>query len=248
MAKRNRLQPRRVDPKSDQKIDHVNKNKEQVREYFNNARINIDYSIIKEDGSGKSFIITSGLQSEGKSFCSLNLARSYGSITENKVLLIDCDLHAPKLHRYLNIPSKPGLTDFLSNKNNFTEVCSYNRQENFYVITSGTKVPSSSVFLSGKSFRNLLEKLEKQFNYIIIDTPPVLQVTDACSFAAYTDGVVIVTRAAESTKPNLKLTIDTLTKAQATILGVILNDVDFTKQGYGYGYGYSYGYGTREDE
>jgi Mrp family chromosome partitioning ATPase len=89
--------------------------------------------------------------------------------------------------------------------------------------------------------------LRKQFDYIIIDTPPVLQVTDACSFAAHTDGVVIVTRAGQSTKPALKQTIETLEKAQATILGTILNDVDFSKQGYGYGYGYSYGYGTEGD-
>jgi Mrp family chromosome partitioning ATPase len=83
--------------------------------------------------------------------------------------------------------------------------------------------------------------LEKQFDYIIIDTPPVLQVTDVSSFASHTDGVVIVTRAGESTKPELKKTIETLEKAQATILGVILNGVDYTKQGYGYGYGYGYG-------
>jgi Mrp family chromosome partitioning ATPase len=85
--------------------------------------------------------------------------------------------------------------------------------------------------------------LGEQFDYIIIDTPPVLQITDASSFATHTDGVVIVARASQSTKPALKLTIETLEKAQATILGVILNDVDFTKQDYGYGYAYNYRYG-----
>ncbi|MDI9460884.1 MAG: CpsD/CapB family tyrosine-protein kinase [Bacillota bacterium] len=243
MAKNNGLQPRERDPASRQKIELANRNIEQVREYFNSARINIDYSIIKYDGTGKTFIVTSGLQGEGKTFCSVNLARSFGSIHENKVIILGCDLHAPKLHRYLNIPNKPGLTDFLSNKNTFSESCIYNQKENFYVMPSGTRVPNPSVFLSGKLFQSFLKKLGEQFDYIIIDTPPVLQITDASSFATHTDGVVIVARASQSTKPALKLTIETLEKAQATILGVILNDVDFTKQDYGYGYAYNYRYG-----
>ena len=152
-------------------------------------------------------------------------------------------MHAPKLHRYLNIPNKPGLTDFLSNKSTFSESCIYNQKENFYVMTSGTRVPNPSVFLSGKLFQSFLKKLGEQFDYIIIDTPPVLQITDASSFATHTDGVVIVARADHSTKPALKLTIETLGKAQAIILGVILNDVDFTKRDYGYGYAYNYRYG-----
>lgn len=159
----------------------------------------------------------------------MNLAKSYGSITDTKVLLIDCDLDAPELHRYLNIPCKPGLTDFLSNRNSFSEICRYNREDNYYVITSGTKVSNLSVFLSSKSFRDLLEKLEEEFNYIIIDTAPVLQVKNACSFASYTDGIVIVTRAAQTTKPNLKLTIETLQETETIILGVLLNDVNYMK-------------------
>ena len=241
MTKINQLKKRKLNSISRQELGFFIKNRELFREYFNNARINIDYSIIKEEGKGKSFVITSSLQSEGKTFCSLNLARAFGNIYENKVIVIDCDLHAPKLHRYLNLPSKPGLTDFLSDKNSFSESCVYNQKENFYVMTCGTRVPNSTVFLSGKLFQNFLKMLEKQFDYIIIDTPPVLQVTDVCSFASHTDGVVIVTRAGESTKPELKQTIETLEKAQATILGVILNGVDYTKQGYGYGYGYGYG-------
>lgn len=241
MTKINQLKKRKLDSIGRQELGFFIKNRELFREYFNNARINIDYSIIKEEGKGKSFVITSSLQSEGKTFCSLNLARAFGNIYENKVIVIDCDLHAPKLHRYLNLPSKPGLTDFLSDKNSFSESCVYNQKENFYVMTCGTRVPNSTVFLSGKLFQNFLKMLEKQFDYIIIDTPPVLQVTDVCSFASHTDGVVIVTRAGESTKPELKQTIETLEKAQATILGVILNGVDYTKQGYGYGYGYGYG-------
>lgn len=241
MTKINQLKKRKLNSISRQELGFFIKNRELFREYFNNARINIDYSIIKEEGKGKSFVITSSLQSEGKTFCSLNLARAFGNIYENKVIVIDCDLHAPKLHRYLNLPSKPGLTDFLSDKNSFSESCVYNQKENFYVMTSGTRVPNSTVFLSGKLFQNFLKMLEKQFDYIIIDTPPVLQVTDVSSFASHTDGVVIVTRAGESTKPELKKTIETLEKAQATILGVILNGVDYTKQGYGYGYGYGYG-------
>ncbi len=241
MTKINQLKKRKLNSISRQELGFFIKNRELFREYFNNARINIDYSIIKEEGKGKSFVITSSLQSEGKTFCSLNLARAFGNIYENKVIVIDCDLHAPKLHRYLNLPSKPGLTDFLSDKNSFSEACVYNQKENFYVMTSGTRVPNSTVFLSGKLFQNFLKMLEKQFDYIIIDAPPVLQVTDVCSFASHTDGVVIVTRAGESTKPELKQTIETLEKAQATILGVILNGVDYTKQGYGYGYGYGYG-------
>ncbi|MGI6121073.1 MAG: tyrosine-protein kinase family protein [Saccharofermentanales bacterium] len=247
MAKNNKLKARRRDPASRQKIELVNENRDLVREHFNSARINIDYSIIKDADNGKVFVITSGLQSEGKTFCSINLARAFGNIQENKVIVVDCDLHAPKLHRYLNVPNKPGLTDFLSNKNTFPESCFYNQKENFHVMTSGTRVPNSTVFLSGKLFRSFLRMLRKQFDYIIIDTPPVLRVTDACSFAAHTDGVVIVTRAGQSTKPALKQTIETLEKAQATILGIILIDVDFSKQGYGYGYGYSYGYGTEGD-
>ncbi|MBP6162321.1 MAG: hypothetical protein KA485_05265, partial [Clostridia bacterium] len=96
MAKNNKLKARRRDPASRQKIELVNENRDLVREHFNSARINIDYSIIKDADNGKVFVITSGLKSEGKTFCSINLARAFGNIQENKVIVVDCDLHAPK--------------------------------------------------------------------------------------------------------------------------------------------------------
>ena len=222
MVKKARIKPRKRNPDSERNIDLANERKDQVREYFNSARINIDYSIIKEDARGKIFIVTSSLKDEGKTFCSLNLARSFGSIKENRVILVDCDLHAPKIHRFLNIPGKPGLTDFLTNKTTFLESCVYNDEENFYIMTSGTKVPNPSVFFSGSIFKSFLKELEEQFDYVIIDTPPVLQVTDVASFAIHVDGVILVVRAGESKKPELKRTMETLEKAQANILGVIL--------------------------
>lgn len=210
-----------------------------LREYFNDVRISIDYSIIKSEGEGKLIIITSALQSEGKTFCAINLASSFASVLDKRVLLVDCDLHAPKVHRRLHIPNQPGLTDYLLKQSQFKESSYYNTHTNLHVMTSGTRVPNPTVFLSGQPFRNFLDEMREKFDYVIIDTPPVLQSTDASSFAAHTDGVALVTRSNQSTVPDLRAALETLNKAQANILGIILNDADYTKKAFGYAYYYA---------
>ncbi len=212
-------------------------NSPQTLEYFNNARINIDYSIIKEKG-GKVITITSALQSEGKTGCASFLALSFAQLKENRVLIIDCDLHAPRVHRFFNVQQQPGLSDYFVGKAKLSNCVFFSEEYNLYVMPSGTKTLAPTIFFSSKNFQEFVNMLSERFDYIILDTPPVLMVSDAISFASYTDGVVLVTRANQSKSNELKEAISFLELAHARVLGVILNDVEVSKSGYAYRYGY----------
>lgn len=203
-----------------------------VLEFFNNARVNIDYSIIKAEG-GKIITITSALSGEGKTSCACNLARAFAQVEDSKVLIIDCDMHKPKVHRFFKINNTPGLSDYLAKKNTLPECIAKDSEYNVFVLSSGTTVPNPTVYLGSKSFKAMLKYLQTQFDFIIIDTPPVLVFADACSFANETDGVVLVTRANQSNIPELKAAQETLLKVKAQVLGVLLNDVVYKKSQYG---------------
>ena len=207
-----------------------------VLEFFNNARVNIDYSIIKSEG-GKVITITSALPGEGKTSCACNLARAFAQVEESKVLIIDCDLHKPKVHQFFKIKNVPGLSDYLAKKKTLPECIAKDSVYNVFVLSSGTLVPNPTVYLGSKNFKTLLKYLQTQFDFIIIDTPPVLVLADACAFAGETDGVVLVTRANVSKLPDLKAAQETLLKVKAQVLGVLLNDVVYKKSHYGKYYG-----------
>ncbi len=200
----------------------------QLRESYKTARTNIGFSIIK-DGC-KKVIVSSSLQGEGKTTTSVNLAITFSQQVETKVLIIDCDLRKPKIDRYFEISSVPGLTNVISKEVELSEVIRKTKTNNLDVICSGAIPPNPSELLASKYMKNILDELEKQYDYIILDTPPINLVSDALVLLKNSDGIVIVIKDGESTYPEYNRTIELLNRADAKILGVIVNGTKMNKK------------------
>lgn len=203
-----------------------------VREAYKTLRTNVMFSLTGESRC-KTLVITSSLQSEGKSTSSLNLAISYAE-ADKKVVIIDCDMRKPKLARLLALNSSVGLSNLLMDPTLLGEALLKSRHEKLDVILAGDIPPNPSELLSSKRMQNLLETLKKHYDYIILDTPPVNLVTDAAVLAPYTDGVLVVVRAGKSERGPLIHAVSQLEYAHTKILGFILNGVDMESNGYRY--------------
>lgn len=204
----------------------------QAQEAYKTARTNIDFAVIK---SGcKIITITSALMGEGKTEFSSNLARAYAQIGENRVLLIDADMRKPMVHREFNIPNVPGLSNYLLQPDDLESMLSWLPNENLYILPSGITVPTASELLSSSRFSDLLDQLAEAFDYVIIDTPPVLVVSDALSTIPQTDGAVVVVRHNQTTMPQLRDTVDMIRNVNGKVLGVNLNAVPAKQSAYGY--------------
>ncbi len=206
-------------------------------------RTNIVYSIIKKGCKKISF--TSANKSEGKTVTSVNIAIALAQQVNTKVLVIDCDLRRPQIHNVLSIGFAPGLTNYLNGECSKDEVIRSSKINNLYAITYGAIPPNPSELLSSESMKEFVKELEKEFDYIIFDTPPVGVVIDSLPLVKQSDGVVLVVKHNSTTYPDLKKVIETINRNNGKILGVIINNVESVKShkyGKGYGYGYGYGY------
>jgi len=186
-------------------------------------------------------IVTSSLPAEGKTFVAANLAQSIVRQPDRKVLLIDADLRASRLHQVLGAPRTPGLSDFLRGEADEFKVVQKGTDAHLCLIPAGNEVSNPSELLLNDRMKRLLDVMTPIFDWIIIDTPPALPVHDASMMADLCDGVLFVVRAG-STDHELA------TKAAAgfqekNLLGVVLNRVD---SGAGYG-GYYYSYPAGEE-
>ena len=181
-------------------------------------------------------MVTSSVPAEGKTFVAANLAQSIVRQPDRKVLLIDADLRASRLHQILGAPRTPGLSDYLSGDADEFQVVQKGLEVNLCFIPGGREVSNPSELLMNDRLKKLLELMTPLFDWIVLDTPPVLPVHDASMMADVCDGVLFVVRAG---------TTDHEMAAKATaefqdrnLLGVVLNRVE---DGAGYG-GYYYGY------
>ncbi len=209
-----------------------------ITEAYKTIRTNIAFSVIKK--GCRKIIISSSCPSEGKSTMSVNIAVSMAQ-TEAKVLLIDADLRRPKVHRFLSINNAPGLTNYLSSMNSLDDVVRETPYPNLKVITAGSLAPNPSEMLSSEQFKELLTEMEKQFDYIIIDSTPLNVVADALPLIKLCDGVILVVREKVSTYTELETTIKKLNLIDAKILGFIYNGMATSKHSY---YSYKDSYGT----
>lgn len=212
-------------------------------EAFRTLRTNIQYSSI--DKEVKTIMLTSSGTSEGKTSTSGNFAFILAN-SNKKVLVIDCDMRKPSIHRKLRISNSKGLSDFLTGKVTFEEAVQL-VETNLYVMTSGLVPPNPSEMLSSNKMREFLVSVKNEFDYIIIDTPPIIAVTDAQVLAGIVDGVILVVALNEADKDAVVRAKELLVMANANILGVVLNK---TKSliGKGYDYRNQYYYYDRENE
>lgn len=223
------------------KNDYGDNSKFVFTEAFKTLRTNLRFALIKE--GCKKIIISSPLPNEGKSTTSINLGVAI-SQTGSRVLIIDCDLRKGKLHNYFNMKYKPGLTDALSGMAELKDVTRRTPYENLDIIPLGSISPNPSELLSGSQMEKLLAILEKEYNYIIFDTPPVNVLSDALSLVKYSDGLLLVVREGSTSHPTVKNALDKFKLSHGNILGFVLNDVSIHR---GKKLNYYYHYGANHD-
>lgn len=182
----------------------------------------------------------------GKSFISTNLATILAQ-ADKRVLIIDADLRRGYLHKYFNIETQPGLTDYMTDQHSLQNIIRDTEVAGLSVITRG-KIPSNpSEMLSSEKFKQLLEQLSTQFDHVIIDTPPVLAVTDGIIISQYAGVNLVIARYAKTQMKELEITVNRFEQAGVKVNGFILNDIQRNAAGYGYGYNYAYAYKASKD-
>ncbi len=182
----------------------------------------------------KRVLVTSSVPAEGKTFVATNLAQSIVRQPDKRVLVIDGDLRAPRLHIALGAPTSPGLTDYLRGEADEYAVIQCGPDVNLFFIPSGRPVSNPSELLSSERMKKLLDLVAPVFDWVIIDSPPALPIHDASILADLCDGVLFVVRAGETT---YEIAEKGVVEFRAkNLLGIVLNQAD---QAEGYG-DYSY--------
>lgn len=201
-------------------------------EAYNSIRTSIKYAAI--DKPIKTIVVTSSVPGEGKSTVVGNVAMSLAK-DGSRVLIIDCDLRKPSLHRKFKISNEKGLTDCLINKNTSKEVVQQ-YSERLFIITAGTIPPNPSEIVGSKTMELFLKELSINYDYIVLDTPPLLAVTDAQLLSAKSDAALFVVRAGKTKEKIISKGYKELSKVQANVIGSILNSVDTSDRGEYYKY------------
>jgi len=212
-----------------------------IDEAFRMLRTNL---LLTLGADNKVVTFTSTVSGEGKSFVALNTAISL-SLLNKKVLLVGLDLRIPRLKEYMNLVTRDGITSYLSGfeKELSSLVVPSGITDNLYALPAGAIPPNPAELLSRVSLDKAIEKLREEFDYILIDSAPVSQVTDTLILNRVADATVYVCRANYSSKGNLRFANDMMQQNRLKNMVLVVNDVDEFHHAYGYGYGRGYGYG-----
>ncbi|WP_299094521.1 CpsD/CapB family tyrosine-protein kinase [uncultured Metabacillus sp.] len=208
--------------------------KSPIAEQFRTIRTNIQFSSVDEEV--KTIIVTSAGPAEGKSTTTANLAVVFAQ-QGKKVLMIDADLRKPTVHYTFNKENYIGLSNVLTKQETLGEAIQTTSQENLFVLTSGPVPPNPSELLGSKGMQSMLAEVKQEFDVIILDSPPVLAVTDAQVLSNLTDGVVLVVSSGKTEVDAAKKAKELLHSAKAKILGVVLNNKKAQDSQYYYYYG-----------
>jgi len=208
-------------------------------ESFMSAKLKLQYSKLL-DRPIKSILITSPTPSDGKTFVCANLAATY-AVTNENIAVIDLDLRKPRLHKIFKGNKTPGVTDYLFHNVSFEEILQPTFVKNVTLIGSGTLSPNPAEIVSSKELKDLLKKLKERFDFIIIDSPPAIAVSDAGIISSYVDATVLVASVNQTRIDLLEEAIKTLKTVSTSFVGVLLNKFNMTN-GYGSYYKYYYYY------
>ncbi|WP_414052818.1 CpsD/CapB family tyrosine-protein kinase [Macrococcus animalis] len=209
--------------------------KSTISEQYRMIRSNIDFSSI--DSEIKSILVTSAAPSAGKSTTAANIAVTYAQAGK-KVLLIDGDMRKPTIQYTFETKNVFGLSNLVTNKVSIKEAIQSTEIENLFILTSGPIPPNPSELLGSEKMSNLMSVLKENFDIIIIDTPPILAVTDAAIISKLVDGSILVTNVNNNNKKHLIKTKEILENANSNILGIILNNVKTNEKEDYYYYNY----------
>jgi capsular exopolysaccharide synthesis family protein len=194
----------------------------------------------------KTMLITSGQPSEGKTTTVINTAISLAQLGAS-VLVVDCDLRKPSAHKIFGIDPSQGLSTYLSRDVELEGLIRKLQIANLSLLPSGPIPPNPAELISSERMRHLLQTLSERYDHILIDSPPLINVTDPVILSTMVDGVILVVHGGKSTRDVLRRARQELTTVGAKIFGVVLNNVDLKREGYDdyYYYRYYSGYGDR---
>ncbi len=202
-----------------------------VKEAYNSARTNLLF--LKKDKGCQRLAVTSCYPSEGKTINCVNMAIAL-SQNKKRVLLIDCDMRRPRIRHLFNVPSAPGLSEHLAGIEETPTIRAAEGYENLWLMTAGKRPPNPAELLSSDAMIEMLDKLSEDYDYILLDTPPVNVVTDAAVLKRAIHGYIMVVRAGMTQHDEVSTALGKLEQLEANVLGFILNDA-FTQNGSRYG-------------
>jgi len=217
------------------------RSKSPVSEAFRSIRSGLEFMYKKQSLSknSKTILLTSSVSGEGKTFTSINIASLY-AMSNKKTILLGLDLRKPKLFGDLNLHNKFGVVNCLIGDKSITEIVQKTHIPNLDLISSGPVPPNPSELLISDEMDVFMEQLSKEYDYIVMDTPPLGLVTDALDLTKYSDANLYMVRQDYTEKGMLGLINDKYKNGEIKNLSFVLNYFKL-KSGYGYGYGYGYG-------
>jgi len=191
---------------------------------------------IQSSNGLKSVMVTSSIPQEGKTVTAINLGVTMAQESSAKVVVVDCDLRQPAVHKYLGLKPGAGTTEVLTGKAFLEDAIVRFEYPNLFVIPSGKKPMNPMEVMESAEMEHFLAELAKRFHFVIVDSPPVVPIADACVLAGMVDGVILVARARSTDRKVINQAIEDL--SQGNILGIVLNDhqLKISKSKYHYGY------------
>nr|WP_231598896.1 polysaccharide biosynthesis tyrosine autokinase [Corynebacterium occultum] len=188
-------------------------------EAFRVLRTNLQF--LNVDSASRIFVLTSANPDEGKTTTAINLAIALAQ-NNARVALLECDLRRPKICEYLGMESGVGLTDVLIGSAELPDVIQKWGRQGLHVLPAGQIPPNPSELLGSDEMEKTLAQLREEFDYVIIDAPPVLAVTDAAVVAKHATGVLLVAAAGSTSRPSLREALRLLDTAGSNVLGLVL--------------------------
>lgn len=217
-----------------------------IAEAFRKLRTNLQF--LSVDNPPRVIVVTSSAPGEGKSTTAINIALALAE-AEHSVVLVDGDMRRPSLAKYLDLVGSVGFSTVLSGAASLSDVLQDTKFPRLTVLTAGPIPPNPSELLSSQAAKNVLRDLRQQFDYVIVDSSPLLAVTDGAILATDADGTLLISRFGQTKREQLAHAVSTLQGVGARLLGAIVTMTPTRGTGsYSYNYGYYYSYGENADK
>ncbi|MCP2194530.1 polysaccharide biosynthesis tyrosine autokinase [Williamsia deligens] len=200
-------------------------------EAFRKLRTNLTFTSV--DNPPKTIVVTSAVAVEGKTTTAMNLAAALVEAGK-RVVLVDADLRRPQVDTRTGLLGEVGFTNFLRGDGVLNDLVQPTQVDGLWILASGPKPPNPAELLGARRASDALTELAASFDYVIVDSPPVLPVTDAVVLAQWADGVVLVARAGSTKIPDLKDAYEQIVNGQTPVIGFVLTEAPTDKSRYGY--------------
>ena len=206
-------------------------------EEYRSLRTSLLYSLV--DTPPKVVVVTSAGPSEGKSRTCANLGVVLAQV-DKQTLIVDCDMRKPTIHKIFGLRNLRGLVNVLAGEHGLHDVCQ-EALPGLKAITTGPVPPNPAELLSSRRFTELLNQAREEFDYVLLDVPPVAAVSDPAIAATQADGVLLVIDSQSTRKGSVRQAMHSLEGVGANVLGTVMNNVKASKGTYYYRYSYAYG-------